>query len=274
MKRQSDSVGSAIQGPAGPAMIGVEADWPMRGDPSLDGSGAIWLAEDGRALSRAIYAVLFGVLVPSLGTVTVTLASPGVFTTPVAHGLVPGDSVYLTTTGALPTGLAANTLYYVLTTPSATTFTLTASLTAFAFGVAINTSGSQSGVHTLKSCPYGLGDGATTFNIPDYRGRFGLYADNMGTAAGGAGRLPNSHRALGRNQSGEERHKLNIAELAAHNHIMSARYPANFGGVAPQIPYLDSGDRYSSFASDLSGGDTPHNNMPPYTVGSRIIRVL
>jgi microcystin-dependent protein len=35
---------------------------------------------------------------------------------------------------------------------------------------------------------YGVGDGSTTFNLPDYRGRFARYNDNMGTGAGAAGR--------------------------------------------------------------------------------------
>jgi microcystin-dependent protein len=35
---------------------------------------------------------------------------------------------------------------------------------------------------------YGTGDGSTTFNIPDFRGRFARYNDNMGTAQGAAGR--------------------------------------------------------------------------------------
>jgi len=35
---------------------------------------------------------------------------------------------------------------------------------------------------------YGVGDGSTTFNIPDFRGRFARYMDNMGTAQGAASR--------------------------------------------------------------------------------------
>jgi microcystin-dependent protein len=35
---------------------------------------------------------------------------------------------------------------------------------------------------------YGTGDGSTTFNLPDFRGRFARYNDNMGTVAGAAGR--------------------------------------------------------------------------------------
>jgi hypothetical protein len=81
----------------------------------------------------------------SLGTCTITIASPGVITR-VAHGLAVGDPVRFTTTGALPTGLTASTTYYVIS----------AGLTADEFqvsatsgGAAVNTSGSQSGVHTL-----------------------------------------------------------------------------------------------------------------------------
>jgi microcystin-dependent protein len=125
-----------------------------------------WLLANGSAVSRTTYASLFAAIAPSLGAVTVTLATPGVFTL-TAHGLTVGDSIYLTTTGALPTGLSANTLYYVVSTPDANTFTVSATQG----GSAINTSGSQSGTHTLWYCPYGLGDGSTTFNLPDGRGR-------------------------------------------------------------------------------------------------------
>lgn len=83
----------------------------------------------------------------SPSTVTVTLASPGVFTLN-NHGLRLNDTVFLTTTGALPTGLAAGTIYWVTSTSlSANTFTLSTTPN----GAAINTSVSQSGVHTLHS---------------------------------------------------------------------------------------------------------------------------
>ena len=82
--------------------------------------------------------------------VTVTIATPAVFTS-VGHGMVAGDRVYLTTTGALPTNLTNWTNptvapYYVISAGlTADTFRL--SLTSE--GTAINTSGTQSGTHTL-----------------------------------------------------------------------------------------------------------------------------
>jgi hypothetical protein len=82
-------------------------------------------------------------------TVTMTIASPGVvsFT---GHGLQPGSGIVFSTTGALPTGVTAGTRYYVI---SAGLSDDTFRFAATQGGSAINTSGSQSGVHTLVSAP-------------------------------------------------------------------------------------------------------------------------
>jgi hypothetical protein len=61
---------------------------------------------------------------------TVSIASPGVLTFTEAHGLVVDDAIQLNTTGALPTGLIANTTYYVASVPTTTTLTLRTSATA------------------------------------------------------------------------------------------------------------------------------------------------
>ena len=86
----------------------------------------------------------FGTNSPTIGTVTITIASPAVLTK-TAHGLAAGDRVQFSTTGALPTGINPSAIYYVIA----------AGLTADAFeisttsgGAAVNTSGSQSGTHT------------------------------------------------------------------------------------------------------------------------------
>jgi len=129
------------------------------------GAPTSWLACDGSAVSRTTYSTLFTVLNPSIGTFTTTIASPAIITQ-TAHGLLEGAPVYLTTTGALPTGLLANTRYFVRYL-TASTYNL--SLTQG--GAAINTSGTQSGTHTSFRSPWGLGDGTTTFTLPDLQGR-------------------------------------------------------------------------------------------------------
>ncbi len=91
----------------------------------------------------------YDVQVYATATVTITIASPGVVTH-TAHGLITGQKLQLTTTGALPTGLSANTTYYVIE-DTANTYKLATSLANAAAGTAINTSGSQSGTHTAKA---------------------------------------------------------------------------------------------------------------------------
>ncbi len=81
------------------------------------------------------------------GTFTVTIASPGVFSC-TAHGFVANDTVVFSTTGALPTGLTTGTTYYIISTGlGADTFRVSATQG----GSAINTSGTQSGTHTVKN---------------------------------------------------------------------------------------------------------------------------
>ena len=77
-------------------------------------------------------------------TVTISIATPGVITW-TGHGRVANDTIRITTTGSLPTGLTASTTtYYVKTVLDANTFTVSASSS----GTVIDTTGTQSGVHT------------------------------------------------------------------------------------------------------------------------------
>ena len=81
--------------------------------------------------------------VTNAATATMTIASPAVVTIP--HCAVAGDKVVFTTTGALPTGVTAGQVYYVISaglTGNAFEFSTTSG------GSAVNTSGTQSGTHT------------------------------------------------------------------------------------------------------------------------------
>ncbi len=242
-----------------------------------------YLLCQGQSLVRATYPTLYSALFASMGTVTVTIAAPGVFTK-ATHGLQIGDSVYLTTTGALPTGIAANVNYYVATVPTTSTFTLTASLTRTVngrtVGTAITTSGSQSGVHSLYEAPYGFAS-ATTFYLPDMRGRVavgGLTGDtDLGTL--GADNLASA-----------KTHTLTSAQMPVHTHVQNAHSHGNpvavtYGG--------DAGNYRSIFATNSAfwsmsdannqtavatatnqnaGSGGSHNNLQPYLVLNFIIK--
>lgn len=70
---------------------------------------------------------------------------------------------------------------------------------------------------------------------------------------------------------GEENHTLTVTEMPSHYHAYATYqigYPSSHTGdknyITPigRIPY--SPDGYSGTESSSTGGNIPHNNMPPY----------
>jgi microcystin-dependent protein len=66
----------------------------------------------------------------------------------------------------------------------------------------------------------GVSPGVNLLRLPDKRGRVSVGADDMGTARGAAGRIPNSARVIGQN-GGEERHTLLATEMPVHAHTVT-----------------------------------------------------
>lgn len=100
--------------------------------------------------------------------------------------------------------------------------------------------------------PFGTGDGSTTVNIPDFRGRVSL-------GAGQGSGLTN--RFLG-NTLGEESHTLSLSEMPSHGMHGAAQYGMD-GGPYQAIQPSGSTDR---------GSDSAHNNMSPSLVVNFIIK--
>lgn len=145
---------------------GMHQDWLIYDDLVLDdpllGAGTTGnhqLMEFGQAGLQNYTA--FSTQAGPPGVATISIASPAVVTLN-NHGIKANHPLYFVTTGALPTGITATpgplwpneggawqtgigTLYYAKTILGANTFTISAT----PGGPAINTSGSQSGVHTL-----------------------------------------------------------------------------------------------------------------------------
>lgn len=81
------------------------------------------------------------------GTVTISIDTPAVVSW-TAHGLYVGSCVVFTTDGALPTGITAGTRYFVIAAGfGADSFQISATPE----GAAIDTTGTQSGVHTATN---------------------------------------------------------------------------------------------------------------------------
>lgn len=120
---------------------------------------------------------------------------------------------------------------------------------------------------TAISTTYGVGDGSTTFNLPDLRGRVAAGKDDMGGAS--ANRLTNQSGGLNGDTlgatGGSETHQLTEAELPS----FTQRDPAvtvnpAFGDSAPSAVAANS--------NTTVGSDTPHNNVQPTLILNYIIR--
>lgn len=81
------------------------------------------------------------------------------------------------------------------------------------------------------STTYGAGDGATTFTLPDLRGRVVAGQDDMGGAS--ANRLTGQSGGLDGDMlgaaGGAEAHVLSEAQLAPHDHLVDMGAPINTG---------------------------------------------
>lgn len=96
---------------------------------------------------------------PTGRTCTINIAV-GATITLASHGFVAGDAIKFTTTGSLPTGLSTTTRYFVLSSGLASG-SFKVSLTPG--GTAVDTTGSQSGVHAVGLVTGRVGD--TTFAV-------------------------------------------------------------------------------------------------------------
>jgi len=111
---------------------------------------------------------------------------------------------------------------------------------------------------------YGDGDGSTTFNLPDLRGRV--------VAGLGESLLGATPDTLGEDNgliANTKEHTLTEAEMPSHTH--TATFQAVSGGAG--FPGFDgSGDKYVSANTTATGGNQPHNNVQPTIILNYIIK--
>lgn len=122
------------------------------------------------------------------------------------------------------------------------------------------------------STTYGVGDGSTTFNLPDLRGRVPAGLDNLGGSS--ANTITNAAADSLGGGYGSETHTLTEAEMPAHTHGFSGGF--RYGGTPNNYEYgtggsaSDNQTKYSETASVGSG--TSHNNVQPTLFISYIIK--
>jgi len=143
---------------------------------------------------------------------------------------------------------------------------------------------------TTLSTTYGVGDGSTTFNIPDMRGRAVAGKDDMGGTA--ASRLTatvlSAANTLGAT-GGTQTHTMTSAEMPSHTHTQnphthilrgdSNTYPGNalYAFLQPYYNLASPGSAASSIYSETAtnqntGGGSAHLNTQPTIVLNYIIK--
>ena len=123
---------------------------------------------------------------------------------------------------------------------------------------------------------FGAGDGSTTFNIPDFKGRAPIGA-GQGTGL--------TARTLGTQNIGAETHTLNADQMPSHIHKFQRQ---QWYGADSEVPGTGTGSIYSwksgtggttskaytnsnTAMYGPTGGGQAHNNMQPSTVVNFII---
>jgi len=132
----------------------------------------------------------------------------------------------------------------------------------------------------LTSTSYGVGDGSTTFNLPDYRGRAGVGLDNLGGAS--ANRITDANAdSLNNTGVGSETdagtngttggHALTSDENGPHAHGENVPSTASGGSDVfpdPAVPADNSGTQASGQSTASSGSGTPHTHPGPTWTGT------
>ena len=119
-------------------------------------------------------------------------------------------------------------------------------------------------LYAVIGTTYGAGDGATTFNIPDLRGRVAV-GKNSGTFS-----------TLGAS-GGAETVTLTEAQMPAHNHNVMTNL-IHGDGTLVNDEYINASlaagtarRRYNNYQESKGGGQA-HNNLQPYIVTNYIIK--
>ena len=121
-----------------------------------------------------------------------------------------------------------------------------------------------SSLFSIIGTTYGAGDGSTTFNLPNLKGKVPVGYDSTDS----------NFDTLGET-GGEKTHTLTLEEMPSHNHAL-------YGALTGETKAItNTGNDWAQTATgfssntyiDNAGGGQAHNNLQPYQVVNYIIKV-
>lgn len=110
---------------------------------------------------------------------------------------------------------------------------------------------------------YGAGDGSTTFNLPNKKGKVSVGLDANDTDFNTIGKT-----------GGEKEHTLTIDEMPSHSHGINTRYNADEGAYNVRGANSTGTETNGAVQTSGVGGSQPHNNLQPYQVDNWIIKAF
>jgi len=114
---------------------------------------------------------------------------------------------------------------------------------------------------------WGVSNGTNNFTVPDFRGRISLGA---GVGNVDSNNIPLTARILAQH-GGEEIHQLTVAEMPAHVHGVTY-VPAHWGSSTDGYINNNALSAQGTYNTEPTGGNQPHNIMPPFAVVNYIIK--
>lgn len=156
---------------------------------------------------------------------------------------------------------------------------------AFPYGQAVSRT-TYATLFARLGTAFGVGNGTTTFNLPDYRGRVGAGQDDMGGASadritsviagfdgdvlgasGGDQRLHQHNHAIT-----DPGHTHNVTPPAASDTSSSGETATGIGGAESITPYSTASKETGISLADSGTGSS--QNMQPTLIVNKLIRIL